>query len=123
MTLLLAVLVSLAGAAGAVARYLVDTAVRHRWAPTLPWATLLVNVSGSLVLGILAGVALDGGHDTALAVLGTGFCGGYTTFSTTSLESVLLLQQQRYRAAAANAAGTLVLTVLAAAVGFWLGAR
>lgn len=113
-------LLTLAGGLGAVCRLLVDGAVRARWGSRRPYGTLLVNVSGSLLLGLLTGLVLDRGAPGALrAVLGTGFCGGYTTFSTASLETVRLLAERRV-AALAYAAGTLVLTLLAAAAGLLL---
>jgi CrcB protein len=110
--------VSLAGAAGAVARFVVDGAVRHRWAPSFPWATLAINVSGSLLLGVVTGAVLFTGAPGLLqAVVGVGFCGGYTTFSTASFETVRLAQQGRAGAALANAVGSLLLTAVAAAAG------
>jgi CrcB protein len=110
--------VALAGAAGAVARFVVDGAVRHRWAPTFPWATLAINVSGSLLLGLVTGAVLfAGAPDLLHAVVGVGLCGGYTTFSTTSFETVRLAQQGRAAAALANALGSLVASVAAATAG------
>lgn len=119
-------LVALAGSLGAVSRFAVDGLIRSRsarlgWATTFPWATLVVNVTGSLLLGLLTGLVVFDGSPSLLAlVLGTGFCGGYTTFSTTSIETLRLLQHQRYWHAAANAALTLTTTVAAGAVGLWL---
>ena len=110
--------VTLAGAAGAVARFVVDGAVGHRWAPTFPWATLAINVSGSLLLGIVTGAVLFGGApDLLRAVVGVGLCGGYTTFSTASFETVRLAQQGRATAALANALGSLLSSAAAAAAG------
>ncbi|MFC8042078.1 fluoride efflux transporter CrcB [Nocardia sp. NPDC057353] len=116
--------VAVAGAAGAMARFAVDAAVRHRWAPTLPLATLLVNATGSLLLGILTGLVLERGADPhLLLILGVGFCGGYTTFSTASFETVRLVRDRRYRAALGYALGSLAVTVLAAAAGLALTAH
>ena len=119
---MIALWVALAGGAGAVARFVVDSAWRARQRPGAPpWGTLIVNVSGSLLLGLVAGLVLFAGTPAVWrTVLGTGFCGGYTTFSTTSFETVRLVQQGRYRMALVNAAGTLVLCVAAAAVGLVL---
>ena len=117
MTLLL---LSLAGALGAVCRAVLDGAARGRW-PHDSRGLLAVNVSGSLLLGLVTGLVLF--HDAPVelrTVLGTGFCGGYTTFSTASLDSVRLAQRGRWGAAAANAGGTLLLTLLAAAAGLVL---
>lgn len=121
---MIALWVALAGSAGAMARFAVDAAIRHRWAPTLPVATLVVNATGSLLLGILTGLVLrHGASPQLLLVLGVGFCGGYTTFSTASMETVRLIQDRRYRAAAGYAFGGLAVTLLAAAAGLALTAQ
>lgn len=112
------VLVCLAGAVGAVARFVVDATVRARLRSSFPWATVLINVTGSLLLGVLTGLVLF--HHTgsdAKTVVGTGFCGGYTTFSTAMFESVRLLQQGTWARLAGNWLGTVVLTTAAAALG------
>lgn len=112
------VLVCLAGAAGAVLRFGVDGAVRARLRSTFPWATVLINVGGSLLLGVLTGIALF--HHTggdARTVVGTGLCGGYTTFSTAMFESVRLLQQRAWSRLIGNWLGTVVLSTAAAALG------
>ncbi len=115
------VLVCLAGAAGAVSRFVVDGAVRARIAGSFPWATVLINVTGSLLLGVLTGLTLyhSRGTDTKL-ILGTGFCGGYTTFSAAMFESVRLLQQGSTYRMLANWLGTAALTLAAAALGLVL---
>jgi CrcB protein len=89
-------LMALAGACGAVARFLVDGAVTSRRTTTFPWATFGINVTGSFVLGLLAGAFADPGSWWRL-VVGVGFCGGYTTFSTASMETVRLVQRARLR--------------------------
>lgn len=112
---------ALAGGLGAVARFVVDGAVKRRWTSDFPLATLLINVTGSLVLGVLAGLVLF--RDTPSAVqlvAGTGFCGGYTTFSTASFETVRLVQGGRALSALAYAVGSVVLSVAAAGVGLVL---
>jgi CrcB protein len=112
---------SLAGGLGAVARFALDGLVVVRAGRRFPYGTLLINISGSLLLGVLTGLTLAHGAPTALrTVAGTGFCGGYTTFSTASFETVRLLQERRWAAALANAAGTLMLTLLTAALGLWV---
>ncbi len=119
---MLALLVALGGALGAVARYTSDLAIRRRWATRFPIATVAINVTGSLLLGVLAGLTIHGfvhagwGAD-AVTVAGTGFCGGYTTFSTATFESVQLLRLRRYRLAVLNTVASIGLTTLAAAVG------
>lgn len=118
----LAALVGLAGGAGAVARVTLDGALSARWGPT-PRATLLINVLGSLLLGLVTGlVVFRGAPDVLRVAVGTGLCGGFTTFSTVSVVSVRLAQQGRTAAALRNAFGTLVATVLAAALGLGLAA-
>ncbi|MDQ6837806.1 MAG: CrcB family protein [Actinomycetota bacterium] len=113
--------VGLAGSAGGVVRFLVDGAVTDRFATRVPLGTMFINVTGSLVLGVLVGlVAFDGTPDLWQTVAGTGFCGGYTTFSTASFETVRLIQVRAYRVALLSGGGTLVLSVGAAAVGMAL---
>ncbi len=122
MTMLLFLLVAVGGFVGAPSRYLLDRAVSQRVGSDLPWGTFLVNVSGSLVLGFLTGLSL-GGHlpDAATALLATGFCGAYTTFSTFTFETVRLLQDGRILHAAGNAAVSVAVGLAAAAAGFALG--
>lgn len=112
-------LLALAGGLGAGARYGVDAWMRPRTSTLLPWSTLLINVTGSFALGLLVGAAA--GY-TAVAVLGTGLLGGYTTFSTASVETVRLAVEGRRTAAAVNALAMLAGSVAAAAVGYALGA-
>lgn len=115
--------VGLAGGLGAVARVVLDGALSARRPGALPWPTLVVNVSGSLLLGLLTGLVLFAGAPDALRVaLGTGFCGGYTTFSAVCVTSVRLAQDDRPGLAALNALGTLGLTVGASAAGLGLAA-
>jgi CrcB protein len=116
--------VSAAGGIGAVARFVVDGSLSERRRTTFPLPTLLINVTGSLLLGVLAGLVLF--HDAARSwqvVLGTGWCGGFTTFSTTSVASVRLAQTRRPALAAVNALGTLAVSVAAAGVGLAITAR
>ena len=112
---------SLAGAVGAACRLLLDGAVAERYGRGFPYGTVLVNVTGSLLLGVVTGLVLfRGAPDELRSVVGTGFCGGYTTFSTASVETVRLVQQRRAGAALLTALGTLTLTLAAAAVGLLL---
>ncbi len=109
------------GAAGAVARFVVDASVKRRWSTAFPWATFGINVSGSFVLGLLAGAVLF--HDQPAAwqtVVGTGFCGGYTTFSTASLEIVRLIEQRARLRALLNGLGSLSASVAACVAGLAL---
>ena len=110
-----------AGAVGAPLRYVVDGYVGDRTEGVFPWGTLLVNASGSLLLGFLTGLALYHGFpDTPKVVLGTGFCGAYTTFSTFTFETVRLVEEGAANEAARNVLGTLVTCAAAAAVGIAL---
>ncbi len=122
MTPLLFIALSLAGGLGAATRLFVDGFVKSHTRATFPLGTVLINVSGSLVLGLLLGLSMAFiVPDTVYLVAGTGFLGGYTTFSTASFESVRLLQERRYLASLANGLGMAVLCVAAAGGGFWLG--
>ncbi len=113
--------IALAGGAGAATRFVVDGLIVARARTALPVATLLVNVSGSLLIGLLTGAALFHGLGPAwLVVTATGFCGGYTTFSTAMIETVRLVQSGEWRWAVANALGTLLLCLAAAAAGVGL---
>ncbi len=113
--------VALAGGGGAAARFLVDGAITSRRALRFPWATVLINVLGSLLLGFLTGLVLFRGAPSGLlTIAGVGFCGGFTTFSTASVETVRLFEARRYAAALGNLGGTLVITLAVAALGMWL---
>ena len=121
MTPLLFVLIAVAGGVGAAARFMVDGAVRSVSTSRFPVGTVLINVTGSFALGLLVGFGMSGFLDSGWqAVLGAGFLGGYTTFSTASLETVRLLQQRRRTAAALNSFGTMVLATAAAGLGLLL---
>jgi CrcB protein len=112
--------VFLGAMAGAPLRYLTDRAVQSRHDSVFPWGTLTVNVVGCLILGGLAGAghALSG---PVLAVLGTGFCGGLTTYSTFSYETLRLLEARARLLAGANVLLTLVLGLAAGAAGWAAG--
>jgi CrcB protein len=112
---LIVVALGLAGSLGAVARFVLDSIVRTRLDYDFPFGTLLINVSGSALLGLLAGLVLFHGAPSDLErIAGTGFCGGYTTFSTASFETVRLAQRGDVRAAVASFAGTLIACLAAA---------
>ncbi|MCM3696940.1 fluoride efflux transporter CrcB [Microbacterium oleivorans] len=122
MTPGLFLVLSLAGGVGAALRLVVDGAVKARVRTALPVGTLLINVAGSLVLGFVTELALAGVVDDAWRlVIGTGLCGGFTTFSTASFETVRLVQERRYALGAANAIGMLVAAVAAGLLGIALG--
>jgi len=111
-----------AGACGAVLRYLVDHGVQRRTGGEFPFGTLVINVSGSFVLGILTGAALhDGVSATWLTVAGTGLIGAYTTFSTFSFDIVRLAEADRWRPAVLNVVAGIGLGLGAAALGLAVG--
>jgi len=113
--------IALAGAIGALARYLVDAAVVRRDALGLPVATLTINATGSFALGVLTGLALYHALPAdPKIVLGTGFCGAYTTFSTFAYEVVHLAEQRKVRHAASVLALSVVLPALLAGLGLAL---
>jgi CrcB protein len=116
------VLAALAGGVGASLRFLVDGLVKSRTRIAFPLGTALINITGSFALGLLVGLTLSHLASADLqAILGTGLLGGYTTFSTASVETVRLAHERRYRAAFVNGIGMLVLCVLAALLGLWIG--
>ena len=116
---------ALGGGAGAALRYVLDVAVSSRWRRPFPLATFLINVSGSLALGLLVGWFYAGaakpGWSLAVSVIGAGLLGGYTTFSTASYDTLRLGREGRVVMALAYAAGTMAATIAAAASGLWLG--
>jgi CrcB protein len=111
--------IGLAGGLGAVARFVLDGAVAGRAATEFPLGTFVVNLSGAFALGVLAGTALDA---DAYRVVGTGFIGAYTTFSTWAFESQRLGEDGELRLGALNFALSLVLGVLAVWAGRHVGA-
>jgi len=116
--IVLAVLVG--GMIGAPARYLTDRMVQARHDSVFPWGTFAVNMAGSLILGFLLGAERHLGLPSVVfALLGTGFCGGLTTFATFGYETVRLLEDGAVGEAGVNVIGSLAVGVLAA----WLGFR
>ena len=106
------------GALGSIARYLIGTLVATR-APGFPWATLLINVTGSLLFAFLFAALTSPAQSPALrAGLTTGFCGGYTTFSTFSYETFALLEDGEWTRAGLYAALSVVLALVATIIGF-----
>lgn len=119
---MIALLVAAAGGVGAVARFMLDGVIRSRLTSLVPAGTFVINVSGSLLLGFVTGLVLVGAEPTDFRiVLGTGFLGGYTTFSTAMIETVRLAQLRRWVAAGVNGIAMLLLGLGAAVLGLFLG--
>ena len=120
MTPVTVILLGLAGGLGAGARFVVDGLIRSKARTALPAGTITINVTGSFLLGLIAGAVLHGAPAELQAIAGTGFLGGYTTFSTASIETIRLIQANRPGVAALNAFGTVAATLAAAALGIVL---
>jgi fluoride exporter len=117
------ILIGLGGFAGAVARYLVDGFVADRTGGSFPWGTLLINLTGSFLLGLLFAMSQERAILPAeiRGPLMIGFLGAYTTFSTFMLESWRLVEAGAWGAVAANLGGSVVLGFVAVAAGLTLG--
>ncbi len=112
-------MVLLGGAVGAPMRYLTDLFVQSRHDSVFPWGTFTVNAVGSLILGITAAVVVALGPPSwVLALVGTGFCGALTTFSTFGFETIRLLEEGSVLTAVTNCAASLVVGLAACAGGF-----
>lgn len=108
-------LIALGAAIGAPLRYLTDRAVQARYKSVFPWGTLTVNVLGSLLLGVVVAVP---GSPAVTALLGTGFCGALTTYSTFSYETLRLARDRNRFHALANALASIAAGLAAASCGF-----
>ena len=114
--------VSAAAGGGALLRYLVDRTVMQRIRAQWPVGTFVINVSGSLLLGLMVGLSAHHGlSTTTLDIVGAGFAGGFTTLSTWAWESIALAETGEWLAAFVNVAGSVALGLLAAAAGLGLG--
>ena len=116
------VAISIAGALGALARYGLDGVVSRRLPTSFPWGTFVVNISGALVLGFLLTLMTEQ-LTTApwlRSALTIGFLGAYTTFSTFSLDAILLWQRHDYLLAAYYIGGSVVLSLLGLFAGLWI---
>ncbi|MEU3224438.1 fluoride efflux transporter CrcB [Streptomyces sp. NPDC006976] len=112
-------LLVIAGAAvGAPLRYLTDRAVQSRHDTVFPWGTFTVNMAGCLILGLLTGAVVAGAASSSVQLLvGTGFCGALTTYSTFSYETLRLAEDGARLYAAANAVASVVIGLGAAFAG------
>ncbi|MCL6217643.1 fluoride efflux transporter CrcB [Zunongwangia pacifica] len=115
-----AILVFLGGGLGSVCRYLISKALNSK-GTVLPWGTFTVNILGSFIIGVLLGIAIKNNNlnSTTNLLLATGFCGGFTTFSTFSFENQALLKSGDYYNFAVYAIGSLILGIVAAAIGLY----
>ncbi|MHC6175628.1 fluoride efflux transporter FluC [Glutamicibacter endophyticus] len=122
MTFWLFVGIAVAGGLGACCRLVLDGAVRSRVAGAFPWGTVLINLLGSFLLGLLTGlVSAQILPEAIRLVAGVGFLGGFTTFSTASFETVRLLQARKWVAGILNGLGVMAGTGALAALGLWVG--
>ena len=113
-----ALLVFLGGGTGSVLRYLMGMWIGSA---AFPWATLVVNAVGSFAIGLLGGWASRFGWGETLRLsLTVGLCGGFTTFSTFSKESLALAEAGRWCALAAYAIGSVAVGIAAVALGYWI---
>lgn len=115
-------LVALAGGIGAALRLLLNAAISRRVRSPFPFAMTIINVGGAFVLGLVLGLA-DGRvlPEEWSLYLGVGLVGGFTAFSTTSFQTLRLVQERRLWLAVANSFGMLLAAIIVAGVGLWLG--
>ena len=115
--------VAIGGALGSMARYGIGGFISQKSSGAFPWGTLIVNITGSFVIGILGALTLPEGKMTpqsralATQLLITGVCGGYTTFSSFSLQTLNLLRDGEWF----YAAGNILLSVLLCLIAVWIG--
>lgn len=125
--LLLYAAVAAGGALGALARYLCSVALVALLGPTFPWGTLTVNVLGSFLIGLYASLSEPEGRLLASPAqrqfVMAGFCGGFTTFSIFSLETLLLVDRRAFDLAGIYVAVSVALWLISVWIGYWIGAR
>ena len=119
------VLVAVGGALGSISRFWASGLVANRFGQSFPWGTLFVNVTGSFIIGLFATVTAPEGRwlvgGSGRNFFMTGFCGGYTTFSSFSLQTLTLAQDEEWLYAGGNAVLNLVLCLVAVWLGHILG--
>ena len=114
-------MVALGGAAGSVLRYLVGLVVKGWLGQQFPWGTLAVNLLGCLLIGLLYGLAIRNQLTSAFSfLLITGFCGGFTTFSSFAYENISLLQDKGLMSLFVYTGFSVTLGFLATSVGLYL---
>jgi CrcB protein len=122
-----AILVGLGGAIGSMARYGISVGAAALWGEDFPWGTILINVTGSLLIGYFATLTLPDGpaplSPSLRIFVMVGFCGGYTTFSSFSLQTLTLMRNGAWGGALANVLLSAVLCIAAVTVGHILAQR
>ncbi len=115
-------LVAIGGAFGSIARYLLSYFFTKNNVANFPWATFIANTFGCLVIGLFWGYIQKNNlqNDTLKLLVITGFCGGFTTFSTFSLENIQFIQNQNYNLAILYTLSSIVIGFLAVSIGFKL---
>ena len=119
--------VAVGGALGSVARYWLNGVVSDRYGATFPWGTMTVNVIGSFVIGVLGALTLPEGRMSSEAralttqLLMIGICGGFTTFSSFSLQTLNLVRDREWLYAGVNILLSVVLCLVATWLGYLLG--
>lgn len=119
--------VAIGGALGSMARYGLGGIISEKTGGTFPWGTLAINVTGSFVIGILGALTATEGKMSprsqvlATQLLITGVCGGYTTFSSFSLQTLNLLRDGEWFYAAGNILLSVILCMVAVWIGYMLG--
>ncbi|MBN9590426.1 MAG: fluoride efflux transporter CrcB [Alphaproteobacteria bacterium] len=114
--------VALGGALGTISRYFISGVVANAFGETFPWGTLVINITGSFIIGFFAtltapeGRLMVGGMTRQFVMVG--ICGGYTTFSSFSLQTLNLMRDGEWAPAAGNMLGSVILCM----IGVWLGA-
>lgn len=122
MTPLLFVGIALAGGLGSASRLFLDGIIRSRTRATMPWGTIALNLTGSFLLGLITGFTTSQLlPETVHLIVGAGFLGGYTTFSTASFETIRLLQERKWVIGGLNGLGVLVAATAVAGLGLWIG--
>jgi CrcB protein len=119
--------VALGGAIGSVGRYWTGLVASRAWGDAFPWGTLVINILGSFVIGFFATLTLPDGPLPADAnvrvFVMVGLCGGYTTFSSFSLQTLALMKAGDWLGAVGNAVLSVLLCMVAVALGSWLAGR
>lgn len=117
--------VALGGAVGSALRFVISKLVASVSGGVFPYPTLVVNVAGCLAIGLIYGLSIRGslGGDTMKALLATGMCGGFTTFSTFSNENFALLRDGHALTVLVYAGSSLIAGLAAVAAGYWIAER